>query len=80
MNPTSPERTLTTNLLQSQHRFSFPDVCSDLRTKVTYESYMRELHTVPDESYECIKIQESCIIIQSRTDPEGSAKVIRKVV
>ena len=80
MNPTSPERTFSLNLLQFQHQVSFPSVCSDLRTKVTYESYIRKLHAFLDESYRCINIQESCITIQSRTDPEGSAKVIRKVV
>ena len=39
-----------------------------LQTKVTYESYKR------------MNIQESCIIMQSETDPEGSAKVTRKIV
>ena len=52
-----------------------------LHRKVTYESYMQKLQAkVTCESYKCINIQESCIIIQSGTDPEGSAKVTRKVV
>ena len=29
------------NPLQLQHRVSFPTACSDLRAKVTYESYIQ---------------------------------------
>ena len=59
---------------------SVPGFVSQHLLRSADESYIRKLHTFLDESYTCINIQESCIIIQRRTDPEGSAKVIRKVV
>ena len=43
-----------------------------LQAKVTCESYRRKLHAKVTD--------ESCIIIQMGTDPEGSAKVTHKIV